>query len=132
MRKYLIFTLIVFLGCSTPKYKKFDYNTSANPWIDAYKDQVFIACLKESYSNEEIFKLIEKEDAYNPYDGLDLVSFNNAKQRGEKIALNIPLPVMCEGCEDGMNYYMATCLHYYKSEELDSIAKSEYRRFINQ
>ncbi len=33
---------------------------------------------------------------------------------------------MCEGCKDDMNYYMATALHFYKSKELDSIAKKMF------
>ncbi|QYJ67379.1 hypothetical protein [Flavobacterium litorale] len=135
MRKCLtfIFTIVIFLGCCKPKYQKFDYNKSTNPWIDAFKDRAFIACLRESYQiDDTIFKLIQKRDAFNPYDGLDLEAIKTANKLGTNIAKNIPEPSMCEGCDEGVNYYMATCLHYYKSSELDSLAKMEYERYLKQ
>lgn len=125
------FSAIIIYGCSSPKADRFSYYHSEEPWIDAFKDKAFIACLNESYKNDSIFKLIEKEDAFNPYDGLSLEALKLANRIGENVAKNIPPPAMCEGCTEGQNYYMATCLHYYKSYVLDSIARAEYKKYVN-
>ena len=39
---------------------------------------------------------------------------------------------MCENCKEGENYYMANCLHYYASHELDSIAKKNYKKHVKK
>ncbi len=72
--------------------------------------------------------MIEKKDAFNPYDGLSLEDIKKAKNLGRNLVINMPLPAMCEGCKNGENYYMAHCLHYYASRELDSIARGEYKK----
>lgn len=86
----------------------------------------------ESYNNPEIFRLIEQRDAYNTYDGLSLESIELARRLAKELIQNIPKPVMCEGCKDGKNYYMAVSLHYYASRELDSIADVEYKNDLKQ
>ena len=130
----LLAAVTCLLSCSPTSKKKsgFDYQTSDNPWIDAFKDQVFFACLKESYPNDSIFRLIEKRDVFNPYDGLNPENLEKAKHLGQFLSQNIPPASMCEGCADGQNYYMATCLHYYASSELDSIARAQYRKYKEQ
>ena len=128
MRKiFFIFTFLL-LSCSCKISKKFEYNYSKNPWIDAFKDQVFFSAIKESYKTDNVFKLIQKRDALNPYDGLNLEAIRKAKFIGEQLVQNMPPPTMCEGCENDMNYYLANSLHYYNSKELDSIAKSEFKK----
>ncbi|TRW26668.1 hypothetical protein FMM05_04630 [Flavobacterium zepuense] len=130
--KYIFFLgfILILNSCAKNSYSNFDYNRADNPWIDAFKDQAFITCLKESYAHDSIFKLIEKKDALNPYDGLSLESLQKARSLGKLISKDIPPPSMCENCTEGQNYYMATCFHYYKSKELDSIANAEYRKFL--
>ena len=120
--------VLFFSSCLTTSYPKFDYNISRNPWIDAFKDQVFLSSLKESYKSDSIFSLIAKKDAFNPYDGLSLEAINKAKELGASLVKNMPPPVMCDDCKPGMNYYMANALHYYNSRELDSIANAEFKR----
>lgn len=128
----LIISIIALSGCAKKTYSAlpaFDYNKSDNPWISAYKDQAFIACLKESYKNDSIFKIIERYDAGNPYDGIYGQPVLDAKKLGAEIAKNIPSAQMCEGCTEEQNYFMATCLHYYNSKELDSIARAAHKKY---
>ena len=116
------------ISCSKYNHQKFSYNYSANPWIKCFKDQAFFAALRESYkSDTSIFKLIEKKDAFNPYDGLPPDAYQKAKSMGIEIIKNIPPPAMCEGCKGDMNYYMAICLKFYESKELDSVARVLYK-----
>lgn len=130
--KYLLIILLCFTqACNKNSYPTFDYNKSENPWIDAFKDRVFFTALKEAYKTDTtIFQLIEKKDALNPYDGLSLDEMKKAEELGKSLIYKIPPPSMCENCPPGINYYMATSLHYYKSRELDSIARSLYKEHI--
>lgn len=131
MKKLLFLFLICCLNvCYAQKHSKFDYIKSNQPWVDAFKDLVFFSSLRAAYkSDTTIFKLIETKDAFNPFDGLSLSAVMKAKQLGQKLIENMPSkPAMCENCKPGMNYYMATALHYYMSAELNSIAVSEYKK----
>ena len=125
--KKIILILIICSACQKRVYTTFDYNKSDNAWIDAFKDRVFFSALREAYKNDSlIFKLIEKKDALNPYDGLSLQEMQKAEQLGKTLINNLPPPSMCEGCVNGMNYFMASSLHYYNSRELYSIARKYY------
>lgn len=127
--KYIIIILIVCLSsCNKNSYQRFDYNKSNNPWVEAFKDNVFFAILKEGYKNDTIFRLIEKKDAFNPYDNLSPDALDQIKELAKDLIKNMPKPAMCENCKDGENYYMANALHYYASYELDSIANEAYKK----
>lgn len=131
MKKLILFTFLpFFVSCCSKHYQKFSYNYSANPWIDCFKDQAFFAALRESYKSDTlIFKLIEKKDAFNPYDGLPPDAYQKAKSMGINIIKNIPAPAMCENCKGEINYYMSICLKFYESKELDSVAKIMYKKY---
>ena len=61
MKKIIIIMIVLMFSCqSSYKYEKFDYNKSDNAWINKFKDEMFLSCLKESYKSDTIFKLIEK------------------------------------------------------------------------
>ncbi|HET8963551.1 MAG TPA: hypothetical protein VFM99_06625 [Chitinophagales bacterium] len=126
--KYLLFTVLFFAqACNKNSYPTFDYNKTSNPWIDAFKDKVFFSALVEAYKTDTtIFKLIRKKDALNPYDGIKGEASEVAQKIGIDLIKNMPAPAMCESCEAEMNYYMATALHFYKSKELDNIARENY------
>jgi hypothetical protein len=63
--KYIIIILLLCLSsCSKKTYHKFEYNKSDNPWVEAFKDNVFLSILRESHQNDTIFKLLEKKDAF--------------------------------------------------------------------
>ena len=121
--------IVLFSACSIGRYNKFDYNHSNNPWIDDFKDQVFFACLRESYKSDSLFNMIEKKDAFNPYDGLGPEDFKKIRELAKKFVANMPPPAMCDGCKADVNYYMAHSLHYYASKELDAIARKQYKEY---
>jgi hypothetical protein len=128
--KYLaIFFLIALCSCSNKTYKSFDYNRSNNPWSQAFKDRVFFTSIKEAYKRDTtIIKHIEQIDAFNPYDGLTLEEMKMADEIGIDLIQKMPPPAMCEGCLTGMNYFMATTLHYYNSRELDLTTTRLYKK----
>ncbi len=138
MKHYIILSIFFILfSCNEKKkdilitkYDKFDYNNGTNPWINAYKDHVFFACLQEAYKDDSLWHTIEKKDLLNPYDGF--IGFEKpARVLGKKIADSIPsYPPFCDMCLPGQNYYMADCLHYYNSKELDSMARKAYADYL--
>jgi hypothetical protein len=131
-KSFYLFAAFCLFSCSNKTYPRFDYNISKNPWIDAFKDHVFFAGLKESYKSDSIITLLQKKDAFNPYDGLSLRALQKAQELGINLVKKMPPPSMCEGCTAGVNYYMATALHYYNSRELDSIAKVYYKEHLRE
>ena len=128
--KYLAFFFIIVLcSCSNKIHKSFDYNRSDNPWSYAFKDRVFFSSIKEAYKRDtSIFKHIEQIDALNPYDGLNLQEMKFAEEIGIALIQKMPAPAMCEGCLTGMNYFMATALHFYNSKDLDKTTKRLYKK----
>jgi len=132
--KYLLIIIGFFLSsCNRNVYPTFDYRVTKNPWISAFKDRVFFSAIKEAYKSDTlIFKLIERKDALNPYDGLSLTAIQEADKIGIELIKNIPPPAMCENCSGDMNYFMATSLHYYISKELDSIANKLYKLHLKK
>ena len=133
MRKILLLIgLICLAACSKHTFPRFDYNNGPNSWINAFKDRVFFNSLRESYKSDTIFKLIEKKDAFNPYEGLGPDAINKAKLIAIELVRKMPPPTMCENCTKDMNYYMANALHFYNSKQLDSIAIQEYKKYLKQ
>jgi hypothetical protein len=129
MKQLAIFFLIALCSCSNKTYKSFDYNRSDNPWSHAFKDRVFFSSIKEAYKRDtSIFKHIEQIDALNPYDGLTLQEMKVADEIGVALIQKMPAPAMCEGCLTGMNYFMATALHFYNSKEIDIKTKQLYKK----
>lgn len=132
---FFLMLLFFFSSCTVNKLPRFDYINGSNPWIDAFKDRVFVNCLKHSYNNDSVFIIINKKDVYiNPYDGFyDYLEADKIKfldSLGNSIPLHIPPPTgLVEGV-GARNFYMCNCLHYYASRELDSIAKKEYKKHI--
>jgi len=126
----LIIILLCLSSCSKKTYHKFEYNKSENPWVGAFKDNVFFTILKESYQNDTIFQLLEKKDAFNPYDNLSTDALEQTRELAKEFIKSMPSPAMCENCKEGQNYYMANGLHYYASCELDSIAYAAYKKQV--
>ena len=127
--KYATLILLLCLSsCSKKTYHKFEYNKSENPWVTAFKYNVFITILKESYQNDAIFQLIEKKDLLNPYNNLSPEVLKQTKVLGKEFIESMPKPPMCENCKEGENYYMENGLNYYASCKLDSIAYAAYKK----
>jgi hypothetical protein len=129
MKYLVVFFLITLFSCSNKLHKSFDYNRSENPWSHAFKDRVFFSSIKEAYKRDTtIIKHIEQIDAFNPYDGLTLEEMKVADEIGITLIQKMPPPAMCEGCLTGMNYFMATALHFYNSKDLDITTKKLYKK----
>ncbi len=127
----IVAVVITFTSCKTRyKYPKFDFNNGPNPCINAFKDKVFFTILRECYKGTDAFKEINKRDAGNPYDGIySLELFKKIDSIGKDFAKKIPPPSLCDECTKEQNYFMAQALHFYRSYELDSIAKVELGKY---
>lgn len=74
--------------------------------------------------------LIRKRDLQNPYEAIDVEDLIHTAELGRNIAKNIPIAKLgCEECKNDEKYITSNCLHYYKSFELDSIAKKAFKDF---
>jgi len=129
--------LLIYLSiisCNTYKRDSFYFRNHIKYkdetfWIDNFKDEVFYACLREGYKNDTIFKLIGKKDLFNISEINDFSEMDSARVLGRRIINKMPPPYIHIDDKDitGMNFISATCLHYYASRELDSIAKRAYK-----
>jgi hypothetical protein len=138
MKKFVILFswAMIECACSTNKLPRFDYNNGPNPWINAFKDRVFINCLYQSYPagvRDSIFQLMARYDLFNPYDDINVYASNNKKlldSLGGSIPKNLPAYWHADEADlKGKNVYMCSCLHYYSSKELNSVARGEYKKF---
>ncbi len=139
MKNIITFLLIICtsLSCKVQELNSFDYNNGPNPWVNAFKDYVFVQCLNQSYPLEAskiIFNNISKYDLYNPYDGFVEYRIANTSfldSIAEMKPKNIPPFKHNDGVNDkGKNVYLSNCLHFYASRQLDSIAKNEYKKYL--
>jgi hypothetical protein len=87
---FLLFVVLLLIACSRRTYQKFDYNNGPNPWVNAFKDRVFFACLHESYKDDSLFKAIDKKDGFNPYDGLEGDAIIKASELAKKLIRDMP------------------------------------------
>lgn len=139
--KLKIFVLLILIqtGCSTHKLSKFEYSFGEKEaWINSYKTEAFWGCFTESYKNDTLVKIIAKKDFLNQPEIIgNWDVFLEAFEKGRNISTKIPQPTYPkfeEGNKEEFykkNYYLASCLNYYKSRELDSIAKIEFSKHLN-
>lgn len=136
--KICILLILNLTSCSTQKQSKFEYNFGEKEaWINCYKTEVFWGCFKESYKNDTLVKIITKKDFLNQPEIIgNWDVFLEAFEKGINISQKIPQPIYPK-FEEGdreefykKNYFLASCLNYYKSKELDIIAKKEYKKHI--
>lgn len=131
--------IITTISCSIVKRPKFEYHfgTKENVWINNFKTEFFFSCIRQGYKNDTIFKLISKKDLLYRYEPF-AYQHNEIDIIANKIIQNIPRPIYapCDDCTDKekdeeykKNYICATCLNYYASRELDSIAKKTYNKY---
>lgn len=136
----LIAITFIITSCSTYNRSKFEYHfgNKENEWINNFKTEFFFTCLKTGYKNDTIFKLISEKDfqyLYEPF----AFQHNEIDILATKIITNIPKPIYphCDDCtkkeeenEAKKNYICASCLNYYASIELDSVAKKAYKNYM--
>ena len=142
MKKSIILLSLIILSCSLNKRTRFEYNLGSkkNEWINNFKTEFFFICLKKGYKNDTIFKLIAKKDLQYLYEPF-AYQHNKIDSLAIKIIQNIPKPIIphCDDCtkeeeieELKKNYICATCLNYYASNELDSIAIVTYKKLLKE
>lgn len=124
-------------SCATHKRDKFDYHFGEfeNEWINMYKTDFFLSCIRKGYQDDEIFKLMAKKDLLVPYEPI-LFHYDEIDSLAANVIKNMPKPIFphCDDCtveEEAAdlkkNYICASCLNYYASRELDVIAKRAYK-----
>lgn len=128
---------LTLMSCSSNQLSKFEYQFGKEEWINSYKTEAFWGCFNESYKNDTLIKIISKRDFINqPEIIADWDIFFKAHQEGKNISVNIPKPTYPkfeEGNKEEFykkNYFLANCLRYYASRELDSIARIEYKKHL--
>jgi len=139
--RLFIIIIICFLivSCKPYQRERFKYRGSnineKTFWIEIFKDEMFYQCIKEGFKKDSVFELMRKKDLFNSSEYvLNLKNAEIARDLGRKIIKNLPPPFIKSDDKDisEMNFISASCLHYYASRELDSIAKSAYKVYIRE
>jgi hypothetical protein len=122
----LFIVAIIFNSCSsTSKLVK-------NNWIENYKKKAFYECLKYSYNNDTIFKLIENEDYLFPYEAISFSSLDELKKLSLNVSINAKEPIYKYDGYNNQKLFLDNCLNFYESKELNKIATSEYYQFLKE
>lgn len=125
------------MSCSSNHLSKFEYQFGKEEWINSYKTEAFWGCFNESYKNDTLIKIISKRDFINQPEIIanwDILF--KAQENGKNISRNIPKPTYPkfeEGNKEEFykkNYFLASCLNFYKSKELDKLAREEYKKYL--
>lgn len=139
MGKTYLILLIAFiaLSCSTYKRDKFHYrNDDKNVWINTFKSEVFYSCIQEGLKNDSLLKILKKKDLLNLYDGYPITIIDSARSLGKKVIAKMPKPfIKIDNDEEYLknkNFISYSCLNYYASRELDSIAKEAYKKHLKK
>ena len=78
--------------------------------------------------------MMKKKDLLNIYDGYPIKIIDNARSLGKKIITEMPKPfIKIDNDEEYLknkNFISYSCLNYYSSRELDSIAKKAYKEYL--
>nr|WP_315247538.1 hypothetical protein [uncultured Flavobacterium sp.] len=129
---FLLFTLC---SCNSYKRSKFEYrNTDSNVWINTFKSEVFYSCIKEGLKNDSLYKILQKKDLLNMYEGYDMEAIDSARNIGQTIIIKMPKAYIKIDDDQkdlvNKNFISYSCLNYYASRELDSIAKQAYKKHL--
>ncbi|RKS95072.1 hypothetical protein BC952_0720 [Flavobacterium limicola] len=112
-----------------PGYSK-NKPSPKNGWVIEYKENAFFDCLFQGYKNDSIFKLIQKEDSFINADNIPMTLWSKIKSDSKKIIQGLPA---AEYYDDELTknkkHISQTCLCYFASRELDSIAKRAYKEY---
>lgn len=144
MKKLIFIFLIIIYSCkSTNGLKSHEYYggkfssqidtvVENDVWIQSFKKEVFFECLKKGYKNDSIFKLIQKEDLFCTYENMLFNDIKRARYFGDSISKKIKSSIYQydDVIMNNKRYVICTCLDFYTSRDLDSIAKEEYERYL--
>src|SRR5690606_30246325 len=135
---YFVLVLIILSSCSISKElreerKQWDFNN----WASEYKDRAFCLCVIKGYENIEIEKVL-KENDHSFYSPLGMAIFDKSlkpiiAEEVKKIRLD-SINSINSYPEDLKALYQKRqvfnfCLQFYKSRELDSLAKKEKKNW---
>ncbi|MNJ98174.1 hypothetical protein D3C87_159370 [compost metagenome] len=141
-RILLLFVILIFLGCSSSKKNNLNdidrdklqedeilIKNQKEGFVHFYKVQSFCCCLEYAYQNKEILKLMQIEDLLGSFDGLanDGIQSNIIKIAKEEAS---KIEVETYGDFNGKKSIMNSCLLFYQSKKLDSIARSEADKYV--
>ncbi|PWN59908.1 hypothetical protein [Chryseobacterium viscerum] len=144
------FTTLIFLcfllSCSSKKRPQFVYRneikTQGNPdqffYTKRFRDNVFYKCLQFGYGNSlniKIGKLMNQKDLFTQYDEPLIKEDSLQNILAKKIIENLPLPyihVEDKNSIKGKNFIISTCLSYYESRDLNSIAEKMYKEKVKE
>lgn len=136
-KKILIFisTILFFISCNVYKRDKFVYrNNDEKVWINTFKTEVFYSCINEGIGSDSLIKVLKANDLFNIYDGYPIVEIEKARIFGKKIISNMPKPYIKidndENYLKNKNFISYSCLNYFASRELDSIAKKAFNEYL--
>lgn len=118
-------------SCNTFKRERFKYiQDEKQSWINSYKYEAFYECINEGLENDSLKIILSNKDLFAPNLNIDFSTTEEARQCGRNIAKKIPKPFIKidKGEEKLINkkFISFSCLNYFASRELDSIAKSQY------
>lgn len=113
-----IFVLTFFVSCRTFLSKK--------EYIESFKLDVTHYCISEGMQSKLYDSIVFKNDASFRYDGLIGPEYYKIDSLGRSEGRKIPkTPIMDLGKE---KLIYAHCLQYYKSKELNNIAKKWWKK----
>lgn len=113
-----------------PGYSK-NKPSPKNGWVIEYKQSSFYYCLSQGYKNDMIFKLIHKEDIFLESQ-VPMSLWPTVRMDSKKIIDNLPATEYYNDETDkNKRHILETCLCYFASRELDSVAKRAYKEHTN-
>ena len=125
---YLFILIFFFVSCKSYKGYDFAYrNEDTNTWINTFKAEVFYSCIKEGLKNDSLNIILKKKDLLNLYEGMDFEDIDTARLLGKRIIDEMPKAnIKIDNDEPDLktkNFISCSCLQFYASRNLDSIAR---------
>ncbi|WP_445455764.1 hypothetical protein [Flavobacterium sp. HNIBRBA15423] len=135
MKKIIILIVVIFASCNTYKRDKFSYyQNEKKTWVNSYKYEVFYGCINEGLENDSLRIVLKNKDLFNANLDLDFEIINQARLLGKKIIQELPKAnIKIDKGEEHLlnkNFISYSCLNYYASRELDSIAEKAYKDYL--
>lgn len=132
MKTFVFFIVLALIAsCTSYKRERFSYpNSEKDTWINSYKYEAFYGCIREGLGNDSLRIILSNKDLFRPNMDMDFVTVDKARAFGKVIAKAMPPPVIKvdRGEEElrNRNFISYSCLNYFASRELDSVARKEY------
>lgn len=106
-------------------------NYENDTWINSYKYEVFCGCIREGIGNDSLRIILAKKDLFRPNMNMDFGTIEDARSLGKQLVQKLPTPfIKVDLGEESLrnkNFISYSCLTYYASRELDSIAREAYK-----